>query len=78
MLQLWLLEANEWHGYDTYQGFVICAETEAEARLVASNKAADEGPSVWTDPKHSTAEVIAYTTCYAHDDPIVLADFHAG
>lgn len=29
---LWLVEWKEWSGYDVYTSFVICCETESEAR----------------------------------------------
>lgn len=66
-MKLWILKAREdlpkrndpwntWH--DTACGFVIRAETEADARGLAatSGDTGNEGPSAWTDPTFSTCE----------------------
>lgn len=29
---IWLVEWKEWSGYDVYMSFVVCCETEEEAR----------------------------------------------
>jgi hypothetical protein len=38
-------------GYDEYDEFIIAAETEAEARQIASRNAADEGKAIWLSNK---------------------------
>ena len=88
MKRIWLLEpidpncrkpgsSSYRFSYDAYHGFVVCAETEGEAREIASGNPGDEGADSWTD--------IAITSCedigIANDSTstgIVLADMRAG
>ena len=60
--------------YDVYGGFVISADSEQEARDIASSASADEGGDVWQDPQLEF-KVIADTT--TEPTGIVLGDFNA-
>ena len=61
-MKLWLLRPihghDEWGPwkpwYDKTFGFVVRAETEDEARLLASKQAGDEGHHAWMEPFEST------------------------
>ena len=62
-MRLWLLRPCEllpdqyspWSPwYDKNFGYVIRAETEARARQMAQDNAADEGGSAWIDPRYSS------------------------
>jgi hypothetical protein len=58
-MKLWILEAKEgdpiWQPwYDKTFGFVVRAETEADARRFASEDCGDEGPQAWLSSEHST------------------------
>lgn len=60
--------------YDAYDGHVIRAESESDARRLASECRGDEGPDVWLDPSRSSCMVLA-----ADGPPgVILSDFHAG
>ena len=55
-MKLWLLDlGNKWD-YDWVHGFVIRAETEAQARKLAASWAGDEGEAAWLRPENSTCE----------------------
>lgn len=61
--KLWLLRPIKDHPlwdpwYDTAFGFVVCAETEEEARYLASEGAGDEGSQAWLLSGRSTCEVL--------------------
>lgn len=60
--------------WDVAVGFVVCARTELEARVLAAQKAGDEGASYWLEA--------AQTDCMRlePDGPprIVLRDFRNG
>lgn len=74
-MRLWLLKPHkdwdEW--YDKAEGFVVRAETEADARAVAASAAGDEGPKAWKD--------VGLTSCLELDQSgppgVVLRDFAA-
>lgn len=73
-MRLWLLRRSDPRLiYDTNEGFVIRAESEAAARGLANSQAADEG-AIWEDPAASSCEPLD------HDGSrgIVLIDFNAG
>ena len=76
-MKLWLLTRKETEAspiYDCADGFVIRAETEAQAREIASTSAGDEKAGTWLSADGSSCEEL--TT----DGPptVVLRDFHAG
>ena len=73
-MKLWLLTLDDkLGGWDRNCGFVIRAETAYDARRIANENKADEGP-VWMDPTAVTCEELT-----AEGEPgVVLADFHAG
>jgi hypothetical protein len=80
-MKLWILrpvgysdvfEAGAWYPwYDKAFGFVVAAETEADARQLANEDHGDEG-AVWTDPAQTTCEELT-----ADSAGIVMRDFHA-
>lgn len=81
MMKLWLLERSR-EGrerdrvYDCANGFVIRAETEEDARIVASERPnhGDEGPDCWLDVNRSDA-----TELSVEGSPgVILQDFHHG
>ena len=75
-MNLYLLQRIEDDGniYDCYDGHVIRANSEAEARLMASKVSADEGSNTWLEPSSSTCiEIIPDGKV-----EIILSDFHAG
>ena len=70
-MKLWILKPIDddsiWaYAYDMVHGFVICAKSEGEARIIAQQHGGDECTKwdketrmnnqvyAWTDPKHST------------------------
>ena len=74
-MKLWILQPIEpWDPwYDRAFGFVVRAQTEQEARVLASTEAGDEGGSSWQDEDK--------TTCYELTAEgfscVVLRDFWA-
>jgi hypothetical protein len=73
-MKLWLLRRKRENGYDVHNGFVIRAESEDHARVVAGRAAGDEGELAWLRRSRSTCEELL-----ADGNPcIVLADFNAG
>ncbi len=81
-MRLWLLE--QWPAtpgghtlyaeYDCAYGFVVRAETVAQARVLASTKAGDEGAACWLNPGLSSCVELK-----PEGEPgIVLRDFLAG
>lgn len=79
-MKLWLISQDENTGYDTYDGAVVAAETEDEARMIIP------GGDTWDDP-------IRYSWCSTPDkvtvkligvaEPgtpagVVLSSFNAG
>ena len=85
-MPLYLLRAKEGVGYDSFDGFVISAKNEIEARHVAQINGADEIASweghyrnsksipFWDDEEYSSCEEL-----YPNWMPgIVLSSFNAG
>ena len=60
--------------YDCYHVFVIQAETESEARLIASDSKGDEGEDAWLNPKWSYCRELVPDG----KSGVVISDFHAG
>lgn len=75
-MKLWLLTAFNADdlGYDTNRGFVIRGVSEAHARALAANSAADEGVDVWENPHKSLCVELSVEG----DVGIVISDFYAG
>lgn len=72
MMKVYLLTRIGKIGYDEYDGKVIVAENEDEARIIANIRTGDEG-KIWEDPtKVVIVEVNAKYTS------IVLTSFNAG
>ncbi len=70
-MKLWLLRPRDdlseqddpwWSRPDKVHGFVVCAETEQQAREIAHHNAGDENrtsaptDAPWLDPKYSTCK----------------------
>ena len=68
------IEVKRWT-WDCAYGFVVRAETEEEARLLASEQCGDEGPDSWTDVKLSTCDIVSGAE---GDAEVVMQDFLAG
>lgn len=75
-MKLWLLERRDTEivGWDEARGVVVAAETEDEARLLASQKRGDEGAGAWTDMTRTTCEELIPGSA----SRVVLVDFGAG
>jgi hypothetical protein len=72
-MKLYLIERIDPIGYDEYIGFVIAAESEAEAREMAAYLPGDEGAEIWkTAPIRCIADVTGETP------GVVLYSFNAG
>ena len=75
-MKLWKLEADA--GYDEYEGFVVLAETEAEARALAHKEAAvmehPDRKGGYLDSARSTCELITFEG----ESRVVLSAFRAG
>ena len=91
-MKLWILRPLEFktqdmnlHGlgsgpwspwYDKSFGFVVRADSETEARLLAAENCSGEGENAWLDEKLSFCEILGI--CPASSPPgIVMNDFHA-
>lgn len=81
-MKLWILESIEhcplpdpWNfPYDVAIGFVVRAETEQQARELATSQAGDEGKKAWLDPKYTTCKSLSSVG----DPEVILRDFKAG
>lgn len=74
-MKLWYLEVkSEDVGYDEVDAFVIRAETEEQARLIAYGRAGDEGGETWRNPEYSTCEELTADGAQG----IILRSFNAG
>lgn len=74
--RLWVLRRVGGEGtptYDCNDGFVIRADDEAEARLMASKASGDEGADVWLSRAESHCEELLQSG----EPGIILTDFHA-
>lgn len=68
------MEVKRW-SWDCAYGFVVRAESEREARELASKECGDEGPDSWTDSCFSSCEVISASD---GDAEVLMTDFLAG
>ena len=75
-MKLWLLVRNEDTGWDETEGLVIVAETEQDARRMASEKPyrGDEPPESWMDSRRSSCEELKPDGV----PRVVIRDFRAG
>lgn len=83
MMRLWLLRpVGNWYStppaawnpwYDKTFGFVVRAETEQQARAIASKESSDEGCNAWLDVWQS--DCIELTT--DGDEGVVIQDHWA-
>ena len=79
---LWILrprrcdEDNPWGLwlYDKSMGFVVRADSEAEARALASVQAGDEGQEAWERPEYSECSLLSDRG----EPEVILRDFNAG
>jgi len=72
-MKLFLLTAKSDVGYDCNYGFVIRAATPLEARMMANEKAQDEG-RIWDNPELADCQELT-----AEGEPeIILGDFNRG
>jgi len=72
-MAIYLLVRTDHTGYDEYDGRVICADSETQARAIANESVGNEG-RMWDDLNRVTCEMV---------DPDgecgeVLASFNAG
>lgn len=74
MKKLWYLKTKCDIGYDEVDAFVIRAETESEARLIAYGEAEDEGGEIWSNPEFSVCEEL---TCKG-ESKVILKSYNAG
>lgn len=72
-MNLYLLERTENTDYGEAVGFVVMAVSEAQARELASKRAADEGPNAWLQSDRSSCARL--DAAAAQDAHIVLGDF---
>jgi len=79
-MKIWVLGIASGHNtdiYDCYNGYVIVAETEAEARALANDRPGDEG-SIWEDPSKVDCDCIGHTIGNDKTAHVIMASFHAG
>jgi len=62
-------------GYDEYDGHVIVANTEQEARALCPN--GDEGKATWDSSEYSTCEELGETTKF-NEPSVLLSSYNAG
>jgi hypothetical protein len=73
-MKLWLLESKREYDYDTYDSFVVRAESEQLARLFASGNAGDEGKHTWLDSEFSTCTELTIDG----ETGVILGSFNEG
>jgi hypothetical protein len=75
-VKLWLLERadTEIVGWDETRGVVVAADTESDARELASTQRGDEGSATWLDPLRTTCGELVPGSAAR----VVLVDFKAG
>lgn len=72
-MKLWLLDRREECDWDEVACFVIRAETEEQARMMANEESSDEG-KIWAEPdKVKCSELLP-----EGDAGIVVRDFKPG
>lgn len=73
-MRLWILSVRDVVGYDSYDAFVIRAETEDNARRMAASRAADEGEYTWLESDNSKCVSLSAEG----EERIILGSFNAG
>lgn len=74
-MRLWLLKREKMRPYyDVADGFIVRAETEDDARKIASLDAGDEGNTTWLSAKYSSCEPLSEIG----PAQSILRDFNAG
>lgn len=78
-MKLWILKAKKPVGYDSYNSFVVRAESEKNARKLAAESKGDENyisrpVSFWESPDFSSCEEL---TALGPEE-IVVGSFNAG
>lgn len=77
-MNIYLLKRDNKVGYDEYDGFVIAANTEDEARQMAAEEAADEGKNIWLSPVSDDVRVVKIGINDYPNPEIILDSFNAG
>ncbi len=72
-MKIYLLKAVNRVGYDEYDGFVVAAENETEARQIANDNSADDC-RIWNDPLKVRCERLKHTLAKG----LILGSFNAG
>ena len=76
-MKLYKLTRNNAVGYDENAGFMIAANDEQQARVLASYAVIDEPSVTWIDPTLSACIQVG-TATRGTKAGIVLTDFNAG
>lgn len=82
-MAIWLIRPIDENGpdwkpwYDKCFGFVVSADTEQQARIIASRsgETGDEGPDIWSDSLKTETFCLARESDY--ENGVVMVDFHA-
>lgn len=56
---LFKLDAIGGNDLDCVEAFVIRADSESEARVIAATQPGDEGADFWKDPTRSSCEIVS-------------------
>jgi hypothetical protein len=73
MLKLWRISQEVNQGWDTYDSAVVCASTEAEARIMQPSSFG----SGWCAPEHVKVELIG-KAAKGIGPGVIVASFNAG
>lgn len=80
-MNLYLIEAGKWLGYDTYNGAVVAAKSEEDARTIHPGNQDEWGDAnrtwVATPADVATVKLIGVAAPGIERGP-VLSDYHAG
>jgi hypothetical protein len=63
--------------YDSFDGFVVAASSEEEARSFANERPSDEG-AIWQNEEKSSCSLIASSVAEGVAKGIILASYNAG
>ena len=73
-MNIYIIKRTDAIGWDEYEGFVVVAKNEQEAREIASKEAADEGEDIWFNHAYTRCEVVDTLV----GPRVVLSSFNAG
>lgn len=74
-MKIYLLSRlHKFVNYDEYDSFVVRAQNENKARIIASKDAGDEGPKVWMNTEETSCGEIR---CVGKER-IILGSFNPG